>query len=386
MLAWRLCVNDGKQQAYLRSLPSHSQHMERESQRQQLQVAEQNGLDPYQEPVPSRFTEESRRLEPLNAAKVPLRPHDPKSSATLVNHPLLKELQCVTANVVPGRNAFDMEHTFDPIYILSYIDRFNVDPSSPILSNDEVNPFQLQLRLIVLLVLLDARRPADLTHILSNRCSVRADKVSLFFTELKKQEKGSHVITYAVDPTLPPHRNLCDILTAHLRNLSQVEDSVTDPSVLIRCKSSDGTGSLIARAATPNTMLSWIQKLVLTPAGFPEFNGYALVKAAATTVPTRSGPGQEPSVTRWKSKFVAFRHYVKSGARVWPPVHLREDKDELRDLLNGGKTIASARVFVRSKPTINPTLGAGTVSASSSRAHRLSRVAESNSDEDLSDS
>ncbi|KAJ3334971.1 hypothetical protein HDU93_006913 [Gonapodya sp. JEL0774] len=49
---------------------------------------------------------------------------------------------------------------------------------------------------------------------------------------------------------------------------------------------------------------SWIQKLVLTPVGFLKFNWYAVVKAAATT--------------------------VKSGARVWPPVYLREAKNELR--------------------------------------------------------
>ena len=69
--------------------------------------------------------------------------------------------------------------------------------------------------------------------------------------------------------------------------------------------------------------------------GYPEINPYSLVKACATENEAMLAKDfdRDGNAIRWKSKRVMYAHY-KSDARVWPPMHLREDKDELKSELS----------------------------------------------------
>jgi hypothetical protein len=312
-------------------------------------IAQAAGLDAYQEPVPSWYTYNSHRLAQATSGKrqdgwskstqqkylsalCTTILIDPVSSAKLTDHPLIKELQQVLSSSLPGRNTFDMEHTLDIQFVLQYTDRFSIDEGAPILSNETLTPFQLQLRLAVLLTVIDSRRPADLEHIVGDLCSTSPGIVNLHFSRLKKQETGNHLIRYHLEAGLPPHRDLRCVLEQHLSNRQKIATSASLPVApnLFLCKVSDSTGSLSRRPAISNTIASWLYKHVLVPSGYPEFNAYALVKAAASVEYTRDRNEATPSLTRWKSRFVAYRHYIKQGARVWPPAHKRADRDELK--------------------------------------------------------
>jgi hypothetical protein len=249
----------------------------------------------------------------------------------LLDHPLMKELQQVLTSTLPGRNTFDMEHTLDIRFVLHYVDRFSIVEGAPVLSNESLTPFQLQLRLAVLLTVIDSRRPADLAHILGDLCTTSPGIVNLFFSRLKKQETGNHIIRYHIEHGLPAHRDLRCVLELHLSNRRKIASTASLPMApnLFLCRASDGTGSLTGRLAIPNTIASWLYNHVLVPSGYPEFTAYALVKAAATVEYTRDRAEATPSTTRWKSKFVAYRHYIKRNARIWPPAHKRADRDEL---------------------------------------------------------
>jgi hypothetical protein len=236
-----------------------------------------------------------------------------------------------------------MEHTLDPQFVLRYIDTFSIAEGAPILKNEDLTPFQLQLRLAVLLTVIDSRRPADLAHLVAANCSTSPGVVNLHFSRLKKQQQGAHLIRYHIEAGLLAHRDLGKVLELHLSNRGKIATASTalDIPNLFLCRATDGSGSLTWRPAIANTIASWLYNHVLTPAGYPEFPAYALVKAAATVEYTRDGTLATPSTTRWKSKFVAYRHYIKRDARVWLPAHRRGDSAELSSEYQTTKRISS---------------------------------------------
>lgn len=89
---------------------------------------------------------------------------------------------------------------------------------------------------------------------------------------------------------------------------------------------------LLPRAVVANTINGWLTKL-LHRVGYPEFTAYQLIKACATEMVTadyiHADGASQDGVTWWKSKYVKHRHYVKTNARIWPPIHLQDDTNEL---------------------------------------------------------
>ena len=116
--------------------------------------------------------------------------------------------------------------------------------TAPTLTNEALTPFQLQLRLATLLMVIDSRRPADLEHIVASLCSTAPTVVTLHFSRLKKQEQGAHIIRYHIENDLPSHRNLAAVLACHLANrlTALSEGPGADVPNLFLCKATDGSG------------------------------------------------------------------------------------------------------------------------------------------------
>lgn len=242
-----------------------------------------------------------------------------------INPAIWDTLAQIGKQSLEGRRTFDMFHTYDPKYVMDFIDRFSSTSTDPILSNKDLTPFQLQLRFITLLMALDSRRPADIANLVASKCSISNGTLILHFSSLKKWEDGAHEISYDLDADIPAHQDLREVLQLLLDYRKTLADPITDSLMLQRLPKAEG--GLNTSAPTAQTIGTWVYKEVLTPAGFPEFNTYSFVKASTTEQVVKLG--ETPSATRWKSQRVAFRHYVKKDARYWLPRHLRENPEEL---------------------------------------------------------
>jgi hypothetical protein len=256
-------------------------------------------------------------------------PLDPMTKTSILDNPLFKFMKSSLKVSQPAPTRFDMNHDLDMSYVWEYLDK---DGSDTLIPNETANPHLIQLRLIVSLVHDDQRRGADLGHILRAGCRVIPDFAIVLFSSLKSWT-GQHEISYEKNPHNPPHRNTWDLLQAHLANWdTYVPERLRSSVTGLFLGHADNGSMLLPRAVLANTINGWQTKL-LRRVGYPEFTAYQIVKACATEMVSadyvRDDGASRDGVTRWKSQRVMRRHYVKPNARVWKPIHLREDSHEL---------------------------------------------------------
>ncbi len=225
----------------------------------------------------------------------------------------------------PIRN-IKLDHSFDPVHIVNYLDN---DGQAELISNADATSILLQLRWIVAMIVYGNRRAADLARVLPLQCKVGASKFDICYEYLKQWGEKPHVVTYERDLTLPSHRDPAALLKEILRRRAQVvsaEDNAIAPYLLL-WKSSNGR-DLVGKNASANTINRWVSD-ALSACGLPEFTYYDLLKAVATQDAELIPAGTVGMNSRWRSAVVFNNHYVKKDARLWLPIHMRDDPEEL---------------------------------------------------------
>ena len=258
-------------------------------------------------------------------------PINPKTGQPLSADPLFQLVKRANKAGLDKPTKFDMQHTVDISYVMDWYDRGGTDEVIPLADATAVLN---QKRFCFAMMHLNCNQPSDLCHILREGTHVTADTFTVRFSSLKKRD-GTQEIEFPTNRDLPTYREpsyLLAVLLSNYHTVAPVEKRGSVPHLLL-CKSSDAQ-RLVPKNPLPQTLCSWLKK-DLTAMGYPEINPYSLVKACATENEAMLAKDfdRDGNAIRWKSKRVMYSHY-KSDARVWSPMHLREDKDELKSELS----------------------------------------------------